>query len=201
MDNVKIMGIPKEVRGRFNEECRNALLDTRNDEHLSLSPSRASLLLKQRILGGVQVRLSFQVTPDPLTKKALFSEDDLFSLSDAAWNHLVAVRVQQAAQEMKADLAKDVDEQEDPLESLRDHCYAEIISYKVEGEGTVFKFIGDASLGELEIAARQYAEKKNRARKRETRCTAIIRRMKQRGATDETTVAQALERKATLRAV
>jgi hypothetical protein len=51
-------------------------------------------------------------------------------------------------------------------------------------------------LGELMIAAEQYAEKKQRAGKRKTRCDAIVEKMKERGATEETTVAEALEREA-----
>lgn len=199
---TRILGLPEEVRLKFNEECRNALLDTRDKVEASLSPLRAASLLRQRILAGVQVRLSFHVTPDPMSNiLPPFNEDDLFSLNDAAWNHLVGVRVQQAAQQMKVNLSAPVSEGEDPLESLRETSYAEIITYKDADKGVVFKFVGDASMAELMMAAEQYAEKKKRAAKRETRCDAIIRKMKQRGCSEQTTVSEALERKPKLTAV
>lgn len=197
-----ILGLPSEVRFKFNDECRNALLDTRDKVEASLSPSRAAALLRQRILGGVQVRLSFQVTPDPLNNVLPpFNEDDLFALNDAAWNHLVGMRVQQAAQQMKVNLTSPIKANEDPLETLRETSYAEIITYKDADKGVVFKFVGDASMAELMMAAEQYAEKKKRAAKRETRCDAIIRKMKQRGCSETDTVSEALERKAKLTAV
>lgn len=202
MKETGILGLPGEVRFKFNQECCNALLDTRDEGDASLSPMRAAALLRQRILGGVQVRLSFHVTPDPLTQAhSPFNEDDLFSLNDAAWNHLVGVRVQQAAQRMKVDLAAPLADGEDPLESLRETSYAEIVTYKDDERGVVFKFVGDASLGELQRAAEQYTEKRERVQERVTRCDAIIRKMKQRGATEDTTVAEALQRKPKLSAV
>lgn len=193
---VQYLGLPEEVRSSFNAECRNALLDTRDDEDYTLSPGRAAALLKRRLLGGVQVRLSFQVAEDPLAGRVLFDEDDLFTLHDAAWNHLVGYRVQQAAQEMKVNLQKQVDDDEDVLEELRDTCYSEIISFKRKSEPIVFKFVGDATIEEIALAADRFSEKKRLAGKRQTRCKAIVRTMKARGATETTTVAEALKRKA-----
>lgn len=193
MDKVKLLGLPKEVRPRFNEECRNALLDSRDEINRTLSPNRAALLLRQRLLGGVQVRLSFTMTPDPLTGSALFNEDDLFMLHDAAWNHLVGWQVQENAQRMKVKLDAPVEEGEDALESLRDNCYGEIITYRAKEGGVVFKFVGDASMAELMLTAEQYAEKKQRAAMRETRANAIIRKMKARGASEDTSVFEALK--------
>lgn len=201
MENTTWMGLPQSVRGMFQDHCENALLDSRDKNTAQLSPGRAASLLKRRILGGVQVRLSFQVEPDPLTGEPLFNEDSLFTLHDVAWRHLVGYQVHQRAQHMKVKLDVEVSPNEDALESLRDGCYAEILSYKDRETGIVFKFVGDATLDELRMAAEQYNEKKNRAGKRERRCDAIIKRMKERGATGTTTVSEALERKPTLRAV
>lgn len=191
----KLLGLPEEVRAEFNAECRNALLDTRQETDKTLSPSRAATLLRHRLLRGVQVRLSFQVVEDPLAGKVLFGEDDLFTLHDAAWNHLVAYRVHQVAQAMKVNLQREIDKGEDALEDLRESSYTEILTFKRDGKIT-FKFVGDATMGELLIAAEQYAEKKQRAGKRQTRCKAIVKKMKARGATERTTVSEALGRKA-----
>lgn len=198
-NETKMLGIPRSVRTRFFAECRNVLLDTRTDDGI-LSPARAALLLRQRLLGGVQTRLSFQITPDPLTDRVTFDEDALFILHDAAWNHLVGFQMQQTAQTMKIKLDSEVENNEDALESLRENCYAEIVTYKSDGK-TIFKFVGDASMGEIMLAAEQFAEKKRRAGKRESRANAIVRRMRVRGATEQTTVSEALERKPGLRAV
>lgn len=202
MKDTGILSLPGEVRFKFTQECHNALLDTRDEGDASLSPNRAATLLRQRILGGVQVRLSFYSTPDPLIQTSSpFSEDDLFSLNDAAWNHLVGYRVQQAAQQMKVNLSAPVSVGDNPLEELRETSYAEIITYKDDVKGIVFKFVGDTSMAELMSAAEQYNEKKKRAAVRETRCDAIIKEMRQRGATADTTVAEALQKKPKLAAV
>lgn len=191
MEKTKFLGLPKKQGIALRGECQNALLDTRSADG-TLSPWRAAKLLKQRVLGGVHVRLSFSVAPDPLSGEVLFDEEDLWELSGASWNHLIGYQMQQAMQRMKVDLETPVDADEDALESLRDKAYAEVIAFTVREGGKLFKFVGDATLSELTLAAEQYREKRERAGKRERRCDRIIEQMEVRGAASNTTVSEAL---------
>lgn len=186
-----LLGVPNEIRPRLYFAAYEAVMNTSDEETGAVDTHAATMQLKHNILSGVHTRMSFTIAPNAITGEVDFEEEDLWTLSDCAWDAFFATQVQTAVQRMKMDLTKQLPEGVDALEDVRHSCYHELVSYTSD-EGKVIKFIGRASLDELKAAAQQFAEKRQRAGQRENRLVALIDVMESKGASGETTVVEAL---------
>lgn len=179
------LAIPKEVRQDLAPILDNAILDSRCEITLEVSPDLAAHIAMHRL---------FQCTGLHISLNDAEYEGVAHSVVDLALPHFLFYNVCQHIEKMKLDLTKPMPENVVTISDLKDECYSTLLSYRLPGRKTaVIKFVGDMTLGELYVAGKQYTEKKAQAAMRESYIDSIIGAMVRAGAGEETTVYSAID--------
>lgn len=174
---------PKEVRKALRPMIDNALLDSRNDETLEIDLQAATEKLRSRIFSNVEVRITILGEAGSLAPY----------IHDLGVPHFLFQKVCDRAEYLKLDLATRSPEGLETLGDIKDECYAELLSYRLKGRRTaVTKFVGDMTLWEMREVALQYNQKKAAASKRETFAHAIVAKLEEAGADEDTTISAAI---------